>query len=159
MRVHSHIVVLPLVLEEEVLVGPVRRHKLCVHVDLADELLGSAQLDWLVERVDSVESLASWHLLEFFLQVELGRVFHWAGVRSHWFEAQVPGEDWLLFLGAVLGVRRKVGEAHRPDEVCLNCEVSQTLKHDRGENGIDVGSLAVLKEVQAILTVEAISGH
>lgn len=50
----SKIVVESLVLEEHVLVCPVRSHKLSIHVDLTDELLGTAQLIGFVHGINTV---------------------------------------------------------------------------------------------------------
>ena len=54
LRAQSKIVVESLVLEEHVLVGPVRSHKLSIHVDLTDELLGTTQLNGLVHGINTV---------------------------------------------------------------------------------------------------------
>ena len=54
LRAQSKIVVESLVLEEHVLIGPVRSHKLSIHVDLADELLGTAQLNGPVHGINTV---------------------------------------------------------------------------------------------------------
>jgi len=110
--VHAQVVVFPLVLEEHVLVSPVRGHELSIHVDLTDQLLSAAELDRLVHGINFVKSLSGRHLLEHFLQIELSRVLDRASVRGSWLESQFPGEDRVLLLRSVLAVHRKVGEAH-----------------------------------------------
>ena len=152
---HSKVVVFPLVLEKHVLVRPVRCHELSIHIDLSNQLLSAAELNGLVHGEDFVKGLPGWHLLEYLLQIELGRVFDWVCVGGNWLEAKFPGENRVLLLSSVLGVHRKVRKAHRPCEISLDCEMGQARKNARCHGRLNVIREAVLEEVEALLAIQA----
>jgi len=156
--VHTQVVIESLVLEKHVLVSPLRGHKLRIHSDLADELLGASQLNRLVHGVDSIESLSCRHLLQSFLQVERGRVLYGGHVRRSRFKAKLRWEDRLLHPGSILRVIRVVRESHRPGEVRLNSEVREALEHSRIHGLRNLVRQTVLEEVKTVLAIQAILG-
>jgi len=154
----AQVVIESLVLEKHVLVSPLRSHKLRIHSDLADELLGAAHLKGLVHGIDTVESLSCRHLLQRLLQVERGRVLYRGRVRRSRFKAKLRWEDGLLHPGSVLRVVRVVRESHRPGEVRLNGEVREALEHGRIHGLRNLVRQTVLEEVKTVLAIQAVLG-
>jgi len=156
LRLILEILVEPLVAEVHVLVTPLRCNQLSRGLDLSNELLGAIKLLRLVHRVDLEKDLTSGHCLKSLLQVESCRVFHGAGILCDGLETKLPGEDWGRLSCAVLLVLGEVRQSHRPGIVSLTSKVLQSCDHERIDGRLNVVNLAVLEEVQAKLSIEAV---